>query len=87
MKKFDFFDIASAAYSICKNGAVDKIRYRRIYQAVSEYISANHSGAVYTKLAKTHSGWSCIVRNGRVNTVIYITEKDNGEIHFWENKI
>ena len=89
--KFALFALASAVavgYSAYEGkGVFNKIRFKKVHEAVSGYVDTHYPNCYYSPISATQHGYltTVITPNGRV--ILYITEAKNGMFVFEEKKI
>lgn len=90
MKKRSMVLMAAAAaagvYSaVSGKGIFNKMRFRSQHDAISRYVEAHYSGAVYTPVEQAGHGWATvIVRRGKPKILLYVVRAENGMYIFNE---
>lgn len=92
MKKSKITVLAGAAvfeaYRMYKGkGIFNKIRFKRQHEAVSNYIGTHYPGAFYSDISEAGGGWSCMIKNGNKNIMLYLSETPGGVFVFWEKEL
>ncbi len=76
---------AVGAYRAIKGkGAFNKIRFAEQHEAVARYIDSHHHGAIYSPIEQISNGWSCVITDGKMRYLLYITCSDDGVFIFDE---
>lgn len=68
-------------------GVFNGLRYKKQHRAIADYLDGHYPNAVYSPVAETEDGWSCIVTVPGGKIVLYLTCASDGTYIFWEKKI
>lgn len=79
---------AGGVYSLIRgNGIFNKPRFAPQHKAVERYLDAHYPGAVYSSIKETGSGWSCVVRDGDRQFILYLTRAKDKVYIFHERGV
>lgn len=69
------------------NGILNKPRFAKQHDAVRRYLEGHYPGAVYSSIKEAGNGWSCVVRHGDTQFILYLTRSDEGVYIFHERNV
>ncbi len=79
---------AGGIYSMIRgNGIFNRPRFAEQHQAVERYLDAHYPGASYSPIRETGGGWSCIVRTGKREFMLYLTRAKDKVYIFHEGEV
>lgn len=79
---------AFTGYKIAKTiGLVDKIVYKKEYEAAKKYIDAHYPNSKFSPLEKTDTGYVCIITTSDEKIILSMTRANEGIYIFSEKKI
>ena len=79
---------AAVAYRAVKGyGVFNRFRFSNEHQAISDYLSAHHTGATYGPIAQTGDSVSTVVTDGTQQFLLVVTKSDDGIYIFSEEEL
>lgn len=79
---------ASGIYNMVRgNGIFNRPRFAAQHRAVAQYLEGRYPGAVYSQIKETGNGWSCVVRHGSRQFILYLTRTDEKIYIFHEGNV
>ena len=79
---------AAVGYSAYEGrGVFNKIRFKKIHEAVSGYVDTHYPGCSYSPITKGAHGYFTTITTPQGRVILYITDARNGMFIFEEKKI
>lgn len=75
------------AKAVKNSGIVDKIIYKKEYEAAKRYINTHHPHSRFTNLEKTDTGFVCVVTNPDNNKIALTMTKASEGVYVFSEKI
>lgn len=75
------------AKAVKDSGIVDKIVYKKEYEAAKRYINAHHPHSRFTNLEKTDTGFVCVVTTPENKKIALTMAKASEGIYVFSEKI
>ena len=79
---------AAAGYKIAKStGLIDKVVYKKEYEAAKKYIDARYPHSRFTSLEKTDTGFVCVITTPQDEKIILTMTRANEGIYIFSEQI
>ena len=75
------------AKAVKNSGIVDKIVYKKEYEAAKRYINTHHPHSRFTNLEKTDTGFVCVVTNPDNKKIALTMTKASEGVYVFSEKI
>ena len=75
------------AKAVKNSGIVDKILYKKEYEAAKRYINAHHPHSRFTNLEKTDTGFVCVVTKPDNKKIALTMTKASEGVYVFSEKI